>query len=70
MTEKLVIKMIDDKEKAKKLQALIDENDGYCPCAVEQTEDTQCLCTEFMKSTNEGPCRCGLYERKLLMIDD
>ena len=66
----LGIKMIDDANKIKQLTSLIAENDGYCPCAVEQTEDTKCICSEFFETTDAGPCRCGLYIKQELEVDD
>ena len=33
---------------------------GHCPCRIEKTEDTKCMCKEF-RETDEGMCHCGLY---------
>ena len=48
-----------------KLQKIIldklKENNGYCPCRIEQTPDTKCMCKEFREQTNAGTCHCGLY---------
>ena len=48
-----------------KLQKIIldklKENDGYCPCRIEQTPDTKCMCKEFREQTNTGTCHCGLF---------
>lgn len=38
------------------------ENNGYCPCALEQTPDTKCMCKEF-REVKEGYCHCGLYQK-------
>lgn len=32
----------------------------YCPCRVEHTPDTICMCKEFREQA-EGMCHCGLY---------
>lgn len=40
----------------------IDANDGYCPCAIERTEDTLCMCKEF-REQEEGVCHCGRYKK-------
>jgi len=56
----LVFKMIKDKERAEKIRAKIKENDGYCPCKLEKTEDTKCICKEFLEQ-GVGECHCGLY---------
>lgn len=42
---------------------------GYCPCRLERTEDTKCMCTEFKNQiadpTYEGYCHCMLYYKSL-----
>jgi hypothetical protein len=43
--------------------SLVAANDGYCPCAVHRTEDTKCICREFIEQTELGPCHCGRYEK-------
>ena len=43
-------------------QALKD-NGGYCPCRLEKTEDTKCMCKEFLEKES-GPCNCGLYVKE------
>ena len=40
-------------------QGLIDKG-GYCPCRLERTEDTKCICKEF-RADFEGYCHCMLY---------
>lgn len=39
----------------------LKNNQGYCPCELEQTEDTKCMCKAFREQTKPGPCHCGLY---------
>ncbi|MCD8358425.1 MAG: ferredoxin thioredoxin reductase catalytic beta chain [Oscillospiraceae bacterium] len=38
---------------------------GYCPCRLERTEDTKCMCWEFRDQVAdpdyEGFCHCYLY---------
>lgn len=36
-------------------------NGGYCPCAIEKTEDTRCPCREFREQETEGECHCGRF---------
>lgn len=36
------------------------KNEGYCPCALEKTEDYKCPCKEFREMQEEGLCYCGL----------
>lgn len=45
------------------VQELIDANNGYCPCAIYQNEDTICPCKEFRDQTKPGECHCGRYEK-------
>lgn len=41
---------------------------GYCPCRLERTEDTKCICKEFKEQIAdenfEGFCHCMLYYKK------
>ena len=42
----------------------LHENGGYCPCRIEQTIDTKCMCKEFrdqLSRKENGVCHCGLY---------
>jgi len=50
-----------DKELVADIRARLKENDGYCPCRLKKTEDTKCICKEFLEQDSEGPCHCGLY---------
>lgn len=63
--EEPIIKVTPDKEKAAELFAALRENGGYCPCAIQKTEDTKCMCREFREMA-EGTCHCGLY----IKVDD
>lgn len=38
-------------------------NDGYCPCKLEKTKDTKCMCLDF-RGMDEGTCHCGLYVKE------
>lgn len=49
-----------DKELVELIRSRLKENNGYCPCALEKTDDTKCMCKEFRDKT-EGYCHCGLY---------
>lgn len=35
----------------------------YCPCSLEHTDDTVCMCKEFREQTEPGFCHCGKYEK-------
>lgn len=42
--------------------------DGYCPCRLEKTPDTICMCKEFREQIAdpgfEGFCHCRLYYKR------
>lgn len=42
---------------------LVRANDGYCPCAIQKTEDTKCICKEFREQETSGLCHCGRYKK-------
>lgn len=50
-----------DKELVEEIRKKLKENEGYCPCALEKTSDTKCMCKEFLERKESGPCHCGLY---------
>lgn len=54
------IRVSDNKELVEEIHAQLKENGGYCPCKIEKTPDTKCMCKEFM-DMEEGECHCGLY---------
>lgn len=45
------------------VRELVKKNNGYCPCAVIKTDDTECMCKEFREQETPGTCHCGLYEK-------
>lgn len=55
-----MIKVSNDDDFVKVMRDALMENNGYCPCAVEKTEDTKCMCKDF-RELEEGACNCGLY---------
>lgn len=59
----MIIKVTDDAEYAKKIKNAIQKNEGYCPCRIQKTPDTKCMCQEFRETQIPGYCHCGLYER-------
>lgn len=53
-----------DENFVKEFRARIKDNGGYCPCRIEKTPDTKCMCKEFkdmMAEGKHGYCHCGLY---------
>lgn len=53
-----------DKEFVVQVRKRLEENDGYCPCALVRKPDTKCLCKNFRDmflDGKTGTCECGLY---------
>lgn len=48
-------------ENKEKIIAMIDKNDGYCPCGVFQSEKTKCPCPRYLITLE---CHCTLYIRE------
>lgn len=50
------------------IQEGLKKKGGYCPCRLEQTEDTKCICKEFRQQIAdpefEGFCHCMLYYKE------
>ncbi len=54
------IRLSDDEELVNEIIKQLKENSGYCPCHIEKTDDTKCMCKEF-RELEAGTCHCGLY---------
>lgn len=51
-------------ESFKEIEQAVKDNDGYCPCKLEKTPDTKCICKEFRNQVKEGilgECHCGRW---------
>lgn len=60
----MTVRQNPDKEFALTIKKKLKENNGYCPCSLEKTPDTKCMCKEFrdmLESNTSGSCHCGLY---------
>ena len=57
------IKLSEDKEIVQEIREKIKENGCYCPCKIEKTDDTKCMCKEFREQEG-GECHCGLYVKE------
>lgn len=58
------IKKNSDLKKVEEITIALKENDGYCPCALEKTKETKCMCKDFRDKISNGYigyCHCGLY---------
>lgn len=44
------------------IQNKLKENGGYCPCCIEHTPETKCMCKNFIEEVAAGEyCHCGLF---------
>lgn len=51
-------------EIVEEIRQKLKDNNGYCPCRIQKTDDTKCMCKEFrdmIANGIEGECHCGLY---------
>ena len=55
-----MIKYTDDTELKEQILQALKDNSGFCPCRIDRTPDTKCMCKEF-RDMEEGACDCGLY---------
>ncbi len=58
-----------DENVVKTVKEGLERTGGYCPCRLERTEDTKCMCAEFRQQIKdpsfEGFCHCLLYYKTL-----
>lgn len=59
------ISKTEDAEVRQMIEEGLRQNDGYCPCRVDKTPDTKCMCKEFREQDSEGTCHCGLFVKTL-----
>lgn len=60
----MTIRQTSNKDYALEVRRKLKENGGYCPCRLEKTPDTKCMCKEFREQIEHGiagECHCGLY---------
>ena len=50
-------------DEVQEFRASVKANEGYCPCRLEHTPDTKCMCKEF-REQDSGLCHCGLYYKE------
>ena len=59
------VKLNPNKEIVDKIKEGLKKKNGHCPCRLEMTEDTKCMCKEFRDQIDdpefEGYCHCMLY---------
>ena len=54
-----------DTEFVKTMREKLKENQGYCPCKMIKTDDTECMCKEFREQKISGYCHCNLYYKEI-----
>ena len=63
------IKLNSDQEVVNTIREGLKRTGGYCPCRLERTEATKCMCQEFKDQIAdpnfEGYCHCMLYYKSL-----
>ena len=59
------VRLNENEEIVKTIREGLKMKGGYCPCRMERTEDTKCICREFREQMAdpdfEGYCHCLLY---------
>ena len=59
------IRFNDNEKVVNAIREGLKKKDGHCPCRLEQTEDTMCMCKEFREQIAdpefEGYWHCMLY---------
>ena len=61
----MAVHLNSDKEVVATVKEGLKRTGGYCPCRLERTEDTKCMCKEFRDQIADpnfkGFCLCYLY---------
>ena len=53
-----------NKDFVEQMLKALKENSNYCPCKIEKTKDTKCICKEF-REQKDGWCHCWLYYKDI-----
>lgn len=61
MNSMWTIKKNPDPIAYKEISTAIEDNAGYCCCALEKNADTVCMCKDFRNQDQYGFCHCGKY---------
>jgi len=61
----MAVRFNEDAELVAQIKEGLKRKGGYCPCRLQKTEDTICICKEFREQIAdpefEGYCHCLLY---------
>lgn len=62
------IRLNPDREIVNRVREGLKRTGGYCPCVLEHSEDTRCMCKEFKDQIADpefsGYCHCMLYYKE------
>ncbi len=65
----MAVRLNENKEIVDAIKEGLKKKGGYCPCRVEMTPETKCICKEFQDQIAdpefEGYCHCMLYYKSL-----
>lgn len=61
----MAVTLNPDAEMVRTIREGLKRTGGYCPCRIQHTEETRCICQEFRRQMAdpefEGYCHCMLY---------
>ena len=61
----MAVRLNDNKEIVNEIREGLKHTGGSCPCRVERSDETKCICREFKEQIAdpdfEGYCHCMLY---------
>jgi len=61
----MAIRLNENVEIVNKIREGLKMTGGYCPCKLERSDDTKCMCAEFKGQIADpnfkGYCHCMLY---------
>lgn len=62
------IRLNEDPEVVKTIREGLKRTGGYCPCVLERSEATRCMCQQFKDQIADpdfsGYCHCMLYYKE------
>jgi len=62
------IRLNENAEVVNTIREGLKRTGGYCPCKLEQTDDTKCMCAELKEQIADpnftGYCHCMLYYKE------
>ena len=64
----MAVRLNEDKEMVASIREGLNRTGGYCPCRLQRTEETKCICAEFRAQIADpdftGYCHCMLYYKE------